>query len=449
MMIGNSHVDSSAIHAVPLVTPEALSPTVQSLLGGALRWLSRSLHLDQVLLFVRAGEYYELAYSSAGRQVSDCSLPADGSLDRLLSHTGPVPVEWLGGIAHILGGALDRDESSVLASAGADFLLGIPAGDDRNLSGFLCIRRKGGYRSLGTGDVRVLRAMVSHAALILENCRLSAALAAEDAELHRRDWEMEIARDMQNRIFPAERPRISGLDYYGDWRPARGLSGDYLDYFEMADGNLGLAIGDVAGKGLAAALLTSSLHSMARALRHAYGGSLADLVAAIDELFYEICPDNSYATLFVARYDPSRGLLHYVNAGHEPPLLLRKTGAQFRTVVLESSGPVIGMLRKSSYRENVVSLGPGDLLVAYTDGLCEAANARGEEWGFRRLLDTIQACRHQKARDIVDRVLESAEHFAAGCPQFDDMTLWLGRIEEANRDRPRTSAEGLSLQAVA
>ena len=439
MMIGNSHITSSTIHAVSPVTPEPLAPAVRSLLGGALGWLSRSLQLDQLLLFVRAGEYYELAYSSSGREVFGCSLPADGSLDRLLSHIGPVPIEWLGGVAHILGGALDRDESSVLASADADFLVGIPAGD--RLDGFLCIRRRGGYQSLSVGDIRLLRAMVSHAALMLENCRLTDAL-------HRRDWEMEIARDVQNRIFPAERPRIPALDYYGDWRPARGLSGDYLDYFEMAEGNLGLAIGDVAGKGLAAALLTSSLHSMARALRLSHVGSLADLMAAIDEMFYEICPDNSYATLFVARYDPSRGLLHYVNAGHEPPLLLRKTGAQFRTVVLESSGPVIGMLRKSSYRENVVSLGPGDFLVAYTDGLCEAANARGEEWGFRRLLETIQACRHQKARDIVDRVLESAEHFAAGCPQFDDMTLWLGRIEEANHN-PRTAAEGLALQAVA
>ena len=130
-----------------------------------------------------------------------------------------------------------------------------------------------------------------------------------------RDWEMELAREVQSRTFPTSRPRIAGLDYYSDWRPARGLSGDYLDYFELPDGNLGLAIGDVAGKGLAAALLTSSLHSLARALRHYQHGSLAELTAAIDELFYEVCPDSSYATMFVARYDPARRYLHYVNAG--------------------------------------------------------------------------------------------------------------------------------------
>src|SRR5580704_1210354 len=100
-----------------------------------------------------------------------------------------------------------------------------------------------------------------------------------------RELEMEMAREIQSRAFPTTRPRIAGLDYYSDWRPARGLSGDYLDYFELPEGNLGLAIGDVAGKGLAAALLTSSLHSLARALRHGYG-SLAGMVSAIDTMFY-------------------------------------------------------------------------------------------------------------------------------------------------------------------
>jgi sigma-B regulation protein RsbU (phosphoserine phosphatase) len=248
---------------------------------------------------------------------------------------------------------------------------------------------------------------------------------------HLRDCEMELAREVQNRAFPSTRPHIAGLDYYSDWRPAHGLSGDYLDYFELPEGNLGLAIGDVSGKGLAAALLTSSLHSLARALRHYQHGSLSDLTTAIDEMFYEVCPDSSYATMFVARYDPASRLLHYVNAGHEPPVVLRKIATGYRPVALEPTGPVIGMLRKSQFQENVVSLGPGDLLVAYTDGLCETANCRGEEWGFRRLMASIQACSYRKARDIVERVLETAETFAGGYPQHDDLTLWLGRIEES------------------
>jgi len=261
------------------------------------------------------------------------------------------------------------------------------------------------------------------------------------------DCEMEQARAVQHRSFPSVHPRIAGLDYYCDWRPASGLSSDYLDYFELPEGSLGLAIGDVAGQGLAAALLASSLHGLARALRRGYA-SLAELASAIDALFYEVCPDSSYATMFIARHDPARGLLHYVNAGHEPPVVLRKTAHGYWPVELEPTGPVIGMLRKSAFEEGVISLTPGDILIAYTDGLCERVNARGEAWGFQRMLAAIQASSFRPARDIVERVLEAAEQFAAGAACYDDMTLWLGRVEEAAR-RPRTLEETVPLAAVA
>jgi sigma-B regulation protein RsbU (phosphoserine phosphatase) len=259
------------------------------------------------------------------------------------------------------------------------------------------------------------------------------------------EWEM--AREVQNRSFPSAHPRIAGLDYYSDWRPAEGLCRDCLDYFELPEGNLGLAIGDVAGQGLAAALLTSSLHGLARALRHGYG-SLAELTAAIDGLFYEVCPDSSYASMFLARYDPERRLLHYVNAGHEPPIVLRKTDRGYWPVELEPTGPVIGMLRKSAFEEGVISLLPGDMLIAYTDGLCEAVNTRGEAWGFERLLSTIRASSYRKARDIVDRVLETVESFSAGGLRYDDMTLWLGRVEETARET-LPSEDHAALAAVA
>jgi phosphoserine phosphatase RsbU/P len=263
-----------------------------------------------------------------------------------------------------------------------------------------------------------------YAALAIENDRLMAALAAESAE-------RQTARSVQERIFPAARPVIPGLDYFADWRPARGVSGDYIDYFEMNGGNLGLAIGDVCGKGVPAALLTSSLHSLIRALRFAHASSLKVLVRTIDKLFAEVCPDNCYATLFLSEYDPESGRLHYVNAGHEPPFVLRKSGGHFQTVFLESGGPVIGMLHDAEYREGVVTLRPGDVLVAYTDGLCETTNAAGEEWGWPHFQETLEACVEEQARDIVEGVLECAESFAGGAPQRDDVTLWVGKVDEA------------------
>ncbi len=245
-------------------------------------------------------------------------------------------------------------------------------------------------------------------------------------------WEAQFAREVQDRIFPSARPSIPNLDYYSDSRRAHSVSGDYLDYFEVDVGNLCLAIGDVAGKGLHAALLTASLHSIVRALRFSRTGSLANFVAAVDELLREVCPDDCHTTLFVGRYDPLSGRLHYVNAGHEPPFVLRNNGRRYRTIRLESGGPVLGLVRRPAYREGVVSLNPGDLLVAYTDGVCEAANQQGEEWGWRRFREAIQSGGRQPVRDTVERVWEAVDEFAAGAPQFDDMTLWIGRVDEAD-----------------
>jgi sigma-B regulation protein RsbU (phosphoserine phosphatase) len=261
------------------------------------------------------------------------------------------------------------------------------------------------------------------------------------------EQEWEAARSMQERLFPATRPAISGLDYYADWRPARGLSGDYIDYFAMTAGHLGLAVGDVSGKELPAALLTSSLHSTIRALRFTQSSKLPELVQSIHELIYEICPDNGYATLFVARFDPVERRLHYVNAGHEPPFVLRKNGEHYRTIFLESGGPGIGMFRKPSYREGVVSLSPGDVMIAYTDGLCETRNKRDEEWGWARFLEKVESSAQAHAREIVDAVMQEAETFADGAPQYDDVTLWVGKVEDTAAEEPLCEAECVEVAA--
>jgi sigma-B regulation protein RsbU (phosphoserine phosphatase) len=181
-----------------------------------------------------------------------------------------------------------------------------------------------------------------------------------------------------------------------------------------------------------------------RALRYAHTSNLRLLVGTVDKLFAEVCPDNCYATLFLGEYDSSSCQLHYVNAGHEPPFVLRKNGRHFQTIFLESGGPVIGMLRDSAYREGVVSLRPGDVLVAYTDGLCETSNAAGEEWGWARFQETVEACADEPARDIVAGVLQCAEDFAAGAPPKEDATLWVGRIQTAVAETPRYRTDSVA-----
>lgn len=260
-------------------------------------------------------------------------------------------------------------------------------------------------------------------------------------------WESQFAREVQDRILPSTRPFIPNLDYYGDSRRTHRLNGDYLDYFEV-NTDLCLAIGDVEGNGLHSALLTASLHSIVRALRSAWSGSLANFVISVDGLFRQVCPEDCHTSLFVARYDPVSGNLHYVNAGHEPPFVLRHTGRRSRTIRLESGGPVLGLARRPSYRERVLPLNPGDLFVTYTDGVCEAASPQGEEWGWRRFLEAIQSGERMRVRDTVERVWEAVDRFTAGAAPFDDMTLWMARVDEADyRPLPRR-AESLELVAA-
>src|ERR1019366_5333502 len=146
---------------------------------------------------------------------------------------------------------------------------------------------------------------------------------------------------------------------------------------------------------------------------------------------------------------PSNGRLHYVNAGHEPPFVLRKNGGHFQTVFLEPGGPVIGMLRESSYREGAGSRHPGDALVAYTDGLCETTNPSGEEWGWPRFLNAVEEAADRPARDMVEGVLQAVEAFAGSAPPRDDATLFVGRVQDAVAARPHWEVEEVAVATAA
>jgi sigma-B regulation protein RsbU (phosphoserine phosphatase) len=209
-----------------------------------------------------------------------------------------------------------------------------------------------------------------------------------------------------------------------------------------------VVVGDTAGPDLTAAVCTSFLRAIAGSSREGRERSLADLATRLHERLYELCPEGSYATMFAARYDSARGLLHYVNAGYESPLLLRKSTRGYGTAALAPTGPVIGMLRRAIFQERAVSLAPEDLLAVYTDGLCETTNREGEPWGLPRLTESLKAASARKARDIVEHVLEAAANFADGCGQHDDRTLWVCRVEEMH-DAIFTLSDSVPMLAVA
>jgi sigma-B regulation protein RsbU (phosphoserine phosphatase) len=213
-----------------------------------------------------------------------------------------------------------------------------------------------------------------------------------------------------------------------------------LDYYRTAEGELHLGVGDIAGKGLPAALLSGSLHSIVRTLDSAGWQRLPKLVERVDDLFCQVCPDGCFATLFMASFEPETRRLRYINAGHEPPFVLRRTRTGRRVIQLDPSGPVIGMLRHSAWREGALTLQPGDLLVAYTEGLCGTTDPRGEEWGWQRLVRYITDAADRPVRDIVEGVVETVEGFSAG-RRFDDITLWIGRAsQESSLDTKAAAA---------
>ena len=264
-------------------------------------------------------------------------------------------------------------------------------------------------------------------ALAQEVARLTTAIGREMAQRERLNRELEIAREVQEHLFPQRLPSVPGLDYCGRCRPAREVGGDYYDFLELPEGRLGIAIGDVSGKGIGAALMMASLQASLRA-QASVGHDLAELMKRVNNLIYKASSANHYATAFYAEYDPRSGQLSYVNAGHNPPAILRKSDAMCQVFRLGTGGPVIGLLQQSSYEQASFPVKPGDLIVLFTDGLSESMNAHNEEWGEDRLIEFARTWHGAPAFEAMTRILSAAEAFAAGAPQHDDMTLVVLRI---------------------
>lgn len=265
-------------------------------------------------------------------------------------------------------------------------------------------------------------------ALAQEVARLTTAIGRETAQRERVNRELEIAREVQEHLFPQRLPSVAGLDYCGQCRPAREVGGDYYDFLELTNGGFGFAIGDVSGKGVGAALMMASLEASLRALASVVDDP-AELMERVNRQVLQASAANRYATLFYGQYDPLCRRLSYVNAGHNPPIVLRNSDGSYDVLRLEIGGPVIG-LWPHHYETGFFSLEVGDLVVLFTDGVSESMNAGSEEWGEERLIGCAKTSHGLPALEAMSRILASAEAFAAGAPQHDDMTLVVLRVNE-------------------
>jgi phosphoserine phosphatase RsbU/P len=304
----------------------------------------------------------------------------------------------------------------------------LPLSLNEKVLGIMSLGPKQSEQPFSKTDLRLLDSVAAQTGLALENGRLTAAIAAEVAARAKQTRDIEIARDVQQRLFPQDYPAIPGLDYAGTCRAALGVGGDYYDFIPLPAGHLGIAIGDVSGKGIPAALLMATLRAYLRGAQTIHHQSdLTVLMANLNRLVYESSAANRYATFFYGEFDPASGALTYVNGGHNAPMLFR-AGGNREILRLETGGSVVGLMEGSFYKQGRVTLERGDVLVAYTDGVSEAMNASDDEWGEDRLKDAVEPKRESAARDLIDGVMSAADAFVAGAPQHDDMTLVVLRL---------------------
>ncbi|MCM2257155.1 MAG: SpoIIE family protein phosphatase [Vicinamibacteria bacterium] len=393
---------------------------VRRLVDTLARRLSDALHASRLAVLLREGPFLQPALALGYGDGPPLAFDGNGPVARRLAEAKEPPRVYLDDPESWANQPAAAAERGQLQALGSELLL--PLSTRSGLLGFLALGPKKSEEPYSPLDVRLLRSVAGQASLALHNAQLAEQVAAEVAQRARFTREVEIAREVQEQLYPRDLPRVPGLDLAGHCRPARGVGGDYYDFLSLDDGRIGIAIGDISGKGIPAALLMASLQASLRS--QTIGGArgdLATLMGNLNRLIHDASPSNRYATFFYAEYDPSNGRLAYVNAGHNAPMLFRAGGGPPER--LEVGGPVIGLLPIAAYVEGAALLRPGDALLGFTDGISEAMDPSDEEWGEERMAAAFEACAGLAAAPAVERMIEAADGFAAGAPQYDDMTV--------------------------
>jgi sigma-B regulation protein RsbU (phosphoserine phosphatase) len=389
-----------------------------TLLETVAKRIAESLHVTRVALLLPAGGSFAPVYCLGYGEPPRTLLPENGSTIEHLHQERAATVYPDDNDSWIYQPNFPEPERIALESLESQLLL--PLALNQKILGILSLGPKQSEAPYSSDDVRLLGSVATQTGLALENSRLTTEIANEVAQRERVNRELEIAREVQERLFPQELPQFPGLDYAGSCRPALGVGGDYYDFIQLSETELGIAIGDVSGKGIPAALLMASLRASLRGQIIRHEPDLAQLMSNVNTLIYEGSTSNRYATFFYAQYNTSTRVLTYVNAGHNPPLILRQPS---EVIHLEASGPVVGMLPNLPYEQSSVTLKPGDMVVAFTDGISESMNSNGDEWGEDQLIRSAWTCTSLPAEKAMRRLVVAADEFAAGARQHDDMTI--------------------------
>lgn len=264
----------------------------------------------------------------------------------------------------------------------------------------------------------------------VETCCEYIRKSKSDSEIHkaiRKD--LEKAREVQKALFPQQTLAIPSLICETYYQPAHEVGGDYYDFLSLQGGRWGIAIGDVSGKGVGAALVMASLQASLRAQALNPNVDLPALIANVNRLVFESSPSNFFASLFYAEYEPAKRLLKYVNAGHNPPVVIRPRGGTCELLRLEATSTPVGIGLDQQFLSATFQLQMDDLLVAYTDGITEAESLSGEQWGQNELESLLRSCTHKEPEQIVHEILGHLARFTNDRQQKDDVTLVVIRVQ--------------------
>jgi len=298
---------------------------------------------------------------------------------------------------------------------GVRSVLAVPLGVGANVFGIIYADSPLAEGRFTEDHLKVLTTLASVAAIRVENARLT----EEQMERERLEREQQVASEIQQRFLPASAPIVAGYELQGISFPCYEIGGDYYDFIQREDGRLIVALGDVSGKGTAAALLMSCVHAAVHAQADIHN-SLAKTIGAVNRYLVESIPANRFVTLFYAELDPKTGALAFLNAGHNPPLIIHAGGTMEQ---LAPGGLPLGIMPNADFREGRTQLHYGDVLVIYSDGVSEACNPSGEEFGPTRLYEVVARNLDASAGGIRDRIESALTKFCQGTPAADDITL--------------------------
>ena len=414
--------------------------------------IARALEVANVSVLVRDQETGNFPLRSSSAGVDDTAplvLSQDAFVVRRLNKlSAPLRIEtedldaWQRAAGFIQGINNSKRETERGALKQLDSRLLVQIRNKAQLTGILSIGPRHSGFDFEDKDLKMLMSIGEQLALVIDNSNLVERIVDQEKMLH----EMALAASVQKHLFPVDAPQSPMIQISGYCKPAGFVGGDYYDFMQLENGQIGMAVADVAGKGFSAALLTFMIHAFLRSQALSAGNgsalrvSLEQLATSLNRLLFASTSSSSYVTLFYAAYDESSGRLSFINAGHNAPFVLHANPATGEmaphthsngVMKLESGGPMLGLFQDVPVQESSFQLRSGDFLFAYTDGAIDAVNPAGEEFGEDRLLTLVKSKAHLPALKARDEIFRGIEEWCGDAAQPDDITMVVLKVNES------------------